>query len=199
MAHSRLGLCLCQAFPAALPGCWGSTFSGSTLTSTFGIKHPCPRQTSCCGHLPLLPSHGLAAPGAQGWAPTDKQRLQQQEQGPRAVPEKPQPSLRAPQGPIQPPSAPQQPACGTGLAALAPLPTCCLAAAPFPGGPGPAPTLACPTANFGKDISGVFLLDSHFLRINSLIDADSLKKRSGVGGGEMGRVQAPPAKSSLTH
>lgn len=30
----------------------------------------------------------------------------------------------------------------------------------------------------------MFLLDSHFLRINGLIDADSLQKRSGGAGGD---------------
>lgn len=33
-------------------------------------------------------------------------------------------------------------------------------------------------ANFEKDIPGVFLLDSHFLCINGLIDADGLQERS---------------------
>lgn len=38
--------------------------------------------------------------------------------------------------------------------------------------------------NIQKDISGVFFLYSHFLRINGLIDADSLKnKREGEGKG----------------
>lgn len=36
-------------------------------------------------------------------------------------------------------------------------------------------------ASFEKDIPGVFLLDSHFLRINGLIDADSLQERNDGG------------------
>lgn len=39
-------------------------------------------------------------------------------------------------------------------------------------------------SNIQKDISGVFFLYSHFLRINGLIDADSLQnKREGEGKG----------------
>lgn len=45
-------------------------------------------------------------------------------------------------------------------------------------------------ASFEKDIPGVLLLDSHFLCINGLIDADSLQERRD-GRGEMGKAEAP--------
>lgn len=45
-------------------------------------------------------------------------------------------------------------------------------------------------ASFEKDIPGVLLLDSHFLSVNGLIDADGLQETSD-GGGEMGKVEAP--------
>lgn len=48
-------------------------------------------------------------------------------------------------------------------------------------------------SNNQKDISGMFFLYSHFLRINGLIDADSLQNKRGRGGvGEMNKPPAPP-------
>ena len=63
----------------------------------------------------------------------------------------------------------------------------CLAPTSFPP-PAPrhlTPLGVGPPSNIQKDISGVFFLYSHFLRINGLIDADSLKNKR-EGGGEGG-------------
>lgn len=169
MAHSWLGLCIHPTFLAALTGCWGSAFSSSTLTSTSGDETSSPQAENLPqGSLsPAFPRDGSTGSTRLGTYPQAKAALA----GAATL-------CRAEHPPSHPPSShPQHPS--SQPAALAPLPMCQLASAPFPGSPSPAPTLACPTASFGKDISGVLLLDSHFLRINGLIDADSLQKRSG--------------------
>lgn len=155
------------------------TGRGAAVPSTVHAGHnvlsqPAPAELRGAGpsltHSQALGTHCTSSSSALlPWEPKDRgcSRKERKKQG--QTRRKPQSAGRSPQDlsvPLKPQRHPHDalPHCG-----------------PFSRQPQPTPTLPCPVANFWKDISGVFLLDSHFLCINSLIDADSLKNRSGGG------------------
>lgn len=145
----------------------GLLLTAACSRAPLGIRHPHPRADNLL--QASVPRRGWQRREHKAGQPPTSKGAAEGAGTPRCA-GKPQPSLRAPRVP----SSPLQhwPGCASTSPRASPR------RCPFSS---PAPTLACPAANFGKDISGMFLLDSHFLRINGLIDADGLQERSAGG------------------